>query len=151
MTRELEETVPGKRMRKVAVCPLNGRVTELAARDHCFSPENQTGPQKPQIAPVWLCVFVPMKRMNCSIIIFLGAAEQPQTRSKTQTDLKLIRSTVLDILPNHQTQDTVEANVNQADVCPEIFLWFHVSRKESWGSAQMKTFLCNQALLASPQ
>lgn len=116
-----------------------------------FSREPDWPSETPQIAPVWLYVFVPMRKMNCSIIIFLGAAEQPQTRSKTQTDLKLIRSTVLDILPNHQTQDTVEANVNQADVCPEIFLWFHVSRKESWGSAQMKTFLCNQALLASPQ
>ena len=58
MTRELEETVPGKRMGKVAVCPLNGRVTELAARDHCFSPENQTGPQKPNRLPQFGSVFL---------------------------------------------------------------------------------------------
>lgn len=32
--------------------------TELAAGDHCFSPENQT-------APGWLCVFVPIRKINC--------------------------------------------------------------------------------------
>lgn len=81
---------------RLQFAPLNGRVTELAARDHCFSPENQT-------APGWLCVFVPIRKTNCCIITFLGAAEQPQTCSKTQTDLKLIRTTDLDILPMHQT------------------------------------------------
>lgn len=107
-----EEVRHDKRVRGDCARQMNGeghsllpywKGEELAARDLCFSPENQTGPQKPHQLPQFGCVFVPLTKMNCSIIIFLSAAEQPQTRSKTQTDLKLIRTTDLDILPMHQT------------------------------------------------
>ena len=39
---------------------------ELAARDLCFSPENQTDPQKPHQLPQFGCVFMPLRKMNCS-------------------------------------------------------------------------------------
>lgn len=101
--KELEETVPGKWTGKVTVCSLIWRVKSWQLEIFVFLQRTRLILRNPTNCPSLAVFLCPWGRWTVAIIIFLRAAKQPQTRSKTQTDLRLIRTTDLDILPMHQT------------------------------------------------